>query len=49
MKEMTGSGIFAANGENDLAESGSANPTANSKTGLRMYQVSTTSFLIKFV
>ncbi|KAG6784268.1 hypothetical protein POTOM_009957 [Populus tomentosa] len=38
MKEMTGSGIFAANGENDLAESGSANPTANSKTGLRMYQ-----------
>ncbi|KAJ6939439.1 hypothetical protein NC651_005788 [Populus alba x Populus x berolinensis] len=38
MKEMTGSGIFAANGENDFAESGSANPTANSKTGLRMYQ-----------
>uniref|UniRef100_A0A6N2MYU4 DUF4057 domain-containing protein n=1 Tax=Salix viminalis TaxID=40686 RepID=A0A6N2MYU4_SALVM len=38
MKEMTGSGIFAANGENDLAESDSANPTSNSKTGLRMYQ-----------
>ncbi|KAJ6774369.1 N-LYSINE METHYLTRANSFERASE [Salix purpurea] len=31
MKEMTGSGIFAANGEDDAAESGSANPTPNSK------------------
>ncbi|XP_022766384.1 uncharacterized protein LOC111311275 isoform X1 [Durio zibethinus] len=38
MKEMTGSGIFAANGENDESEPGSANPTPNSKTGLRMYQ-----------
>ncbi|KAH8508776.1 hypothetical protein Peur_050640 [Populus x canadensis] len=38
MKEMTGSGIFAANGEDDTAESGSANPIPNSKTGLRMYQ-----------
>ncbi|MBA0823414.1 hypothetical protein Goarm_020148, partial [Gossypium armourianum] len=38
MKEMTGSGIFAANGENDESELGSANPTPNSKTGLRMYQ-----------
>ncbi|KAK8649114.1 hypothetical protein V6N13_129850 [Hibiscus sabdariffa] len=38
MKEMTGSGIFAANGENDESEQGSANPTSNSKTGLRMYQ-----------
>ncbi|KAJ6412787.1 hypothetical protein OIU85_017971 [Salix viminalis] len=38
MKEMTGSGIFAANGEDDAAESGIANPTPNSKTGLRMYQ-----------
>ncbi|KAF9682528.1 hypothetical protein SADUNF_Sadunf05G0118300 [Salix dunnii] len=38
MKEMTGSGIFAANGEDDAAESGSVNPTPNSKTGLRMYQ-----------
>ncbi|CAK7347128.1 unnamed protein product [Dovyalis caffra] len=38
MKEMTGSGIFAANGEDDTAEFGSANPTPNSKTGLRMYQ-----------
>ncbi|KAE8653902.1 hypothetical protein F3Y22_tig00117056pilonHSYRG00459 [Hibiscus syriacus] len=38
MKEMTGSGIFAANGENDESEQGSANPSSNSKTGLRMYQ-----------
>ncbi|KAE8659295.1 hypothetical protein F3Y22_tig00116964pilonHSYRG00570 [Hibiscus syriacus] len=38
MKEMTGSGIFAANGENDESEPGSANPISNSKTGLRMYQ-----------
>ena len=39
MKEMTGSGIFAANGENDESEPGSANPTPNNKTGIRMYQV----------
>ncbi|KAK3230864.1 hypothetical protein Dsin_002745 [Dipteronia sinensis] len=38
MKEMTGSGIFAGSGENDESESGSANPTPGSKTGLRMYQ-----------
>ncbi|KAK8642794.1 hypothetical protein V6N13_012126 [Hibiscus sabdariffa] len=38
MKEMTGSGIFAANGENDESEPGNANPISNSKTGLRMYQ-----------
>lgn len=38
MKEITGSGIFAANGENDTPESGSANPPPN-KTGVRMYQV----------
>ncbi|XWS25274.1 hypothetical protein CRYUN_Cryun27aG0055200 [Craigia yunnanensis] len=38
MKEMTGSGIFAANGENDESEPDSANPTPNNKTGLRMYQ-----------
>ncbi|KAF7829928.1 plant/F14D7-9 protein [Senna tora] len=37
MKEITGSGIFAAKGEDDMLESGSANPTPN-KTGLRMYQ-----------
>ncbi|XP_015885373.1 uncharacterized protein LOC107420826 [Ziziphus jujuba] len=38
MKEMTGSGIFAERGEDDELESGSANPTPNNKTGLRMYQ-----------
>ncbi|OMO93802.1 hypothetical protein CCACVL1_06340 [Corchorus capsularis] len=38
MKEMTGSGIFAANGENEESEEGSANPTPNNKTGIRMYQ-----------
>lgn len=38
MKEITGSGIFAAKGEDDALESGSANPIPN-KTGLRMYQV----------
>ncbi|KAJ4845214.1 hypothetical protein Tsubulata_042553 [Turnera subulata] len=38
MKEMTGSGIFAGNGENDASESGNANPTPNSRTGIRMYQ-----------
>ncbi|TKY74365.1 Alpha-ketoglutarate-dependent dioxygenase alkB-like 2 [Spatholobus suberectus] len=35
MKEITGSGIFVANGEDDASEAGSANP---SKTGVRMYQ-----------
>lgn len=43
MKEITGSGIFAANGENDESESGSANPP--NKTGLRMYQVLLVMFL----
>lgn len=38
MKEITGSGIFVANGEDDETEDGSANPSAN-KTGIRMYQV----------
>nr|XP_043615593.1 uncharacterized protein LOC122587473 [Erigeron canadensis] len=38
LKEITGSGIFAAGGENDVEESDAANPTATSKTGLRMYQ-----------
>ncbi|XP_010268119.1 PREDICTED: uncharacterized protein LOC104605175 isoform X2 [Nelumbo nucifera] len=37
-REMTGSGIFAADSENDAAESGSANPASNNKTGLRIYQ-----------
>ena len=46
MKEMTGSGIFAANGENEESESGSANPASNNRTGLRMYQVSMNSLQI---
>uniref|UniRef100_A0A2P2JYK6 Uncharacterized protein LOC107420826 n=1 Tax=Rhizophora mucronata TaxID=61149 RepID=A0A2P2JYK6_RHIMU len=36
MKEMTGSGIFVGDGEVDALES---EPTPNSKTGVRMYQV----------
>lgn len=40
IKEMTGSGIFSANEEEDALESGSANPTPNSRTGVRIYQVS---------
>lgn len=35
MKEMSGSGIFASNGEGDESE-------LDNKTGLRMYQVSYT-------
>ncbi|KAF8024908.1 hypothetical protein BT93_F1912 [Corymbia citriodora subsp. variegata] len=38
MKEITGSGIFAANGEDDSLQPGSANPASNNKTGLKMYQ-----------
>ncbi|PWA90240.1 hypothetical protein CTI12_AA094250 [Artemisia annua] len=38
LKEITGSGIFAAGGENNVEETDAANPTPNSKTGLRMYQ-----------
>ncbi|KAI6688664.1 hypothetical protein NL676_025492 [Syzygium grande] len=39
LKEITGSGIFAANGEDDLLEPRRANPASNNKTGLKMYQV----------
>ncbi|KAL3735166.1 hypothetical protein ACJRO7_024326 [Eucalyptus globulus] len=38
MKEITGSGIFAANGEDDSLQPGSANPASNNKTGIWMYQ-----------
>ncbi|CAI9116319.1 OLC1v1017432C4 [Oldenlandia corymbosa var. corymbosa] len=38
MKEITGSGIFAAGGENGVPESDIADGTSASKTGLRMYQ-----------
>ncbi|OUZ99311.1 protein of unknown function DUF4057 [Macleaya cordata] len=37
MKEMTGSNIFGADGENGASEAGSANQAPN-KTGLRIYQ-----------
>lgn len=39
MKEITGSGIFAAGGENNIEETDPSNPTPTNKTGLRMYQV----------
>ncbi|XXG61275.1 hypothetical protein AAC387_Pa04g2975 [Persea americana] len=38
LKEMTGSGIFAEDGENGGPESSSAMSTPNGKTGLRIYQ-----------
>jgi hypothetical protein len=38
MKEMTGSGIFVANGEDETSEAESANPSSNNRSGLRMYQ-----------
>nr|XP_010926278.1 uncharacterized protein LOC105048618 isoform X2 [Elaeis guineensis] len=38
LKEMTGSGIFAADGEDDEAEPGSAFSTPNNQTGSRIYQ-----------
>ncbi|KAF5766417.1 putative DNA oxidative demethylase [Helianthus annuus] len=38
LKEITGSGIFAASGEDNVEEADAANPTQNNKTGLRMYQ-----------
>ncbi|XP_044474900.1 uncharacterized protein LOC123202816 isoform X2 [Mangifera indica] len=38
MKEMTGNGIFAAGGENDISEAEGTNPTPNNRTGIRMYQ-----------
>ncbi|KAI3807781.1 hypothetical protein L1987_23715 [Smallanthus sonchifolius] len=37
LKEITGSGIFAASGENNVEEADD-NPNATNKTGLRMYQ-----------
>lgn len=40
LKEMTGSGIFAADSEDELSEPGSSFSTPNQRTGLRMYQVS---------
>jgi hypothetical protein len=40
MKEMTGSGIFSAQGANGDSETGSGDSNPPSKTSLRMYQVS---------
>lgn len=37
LKEMTGSGIFKANGGGDASESGASNPI--NKTSVRVYQV----------
>lgn len=37
---MTGSGIFAANGENGESETDSSLSNPDNKTALRMYQVS---------
>ncbi|XP_076925119.1 uncharacterized protein LOC143587829 [Bidens hawaiensis] len=38
LKEITGSGIFAARGETDVEEADAANSTQTNKTGVRMYQ-----------
>ncbi|XP_076882230.1 uncharacterized protein LOC143530629 [Bidens hawaiensis] len=38
LKEITGSGIFAASGETDVEEADAANSTQTNKTGVRMYQ-----------
>ncbi|KAG9451561.1 hypothetical protein H6P81_011526 [Aristolochia fimbriata] len=38
MKEMTGSGIFAGDGENGAEESGGSLANSNNRTGLRIYQ-----------
>ncbi|KAK9272643.1 hypothetical protein L1049_003019 [Liquidambar formosana] len=38
LKEITGSGIFAADGEDGASESGTANPQLNGRTSLRVYQ-----------
>ncbi|KAK6944519.1 protein of unknown function DUF4057 [Dillenia turbinata] len=38
LKEITGSGIFAADEDDAALESGSANTASNNRTGLRMYQ-----------
>ncbi|KAJ6814787.1 uncharacterized protein M6B38_138255 [Iris pallida] len=38
LKEITGSGIFVADGEDGASELGSASANPNNKTGLRIYQ-----------
>lgn len=39
LKEMTGSKIFAADAEDGESESGTANPTSNNRTSVRIVQV----------
>lgn len=39
LKEITGSGIFAAGGENGLEETDAATHTPSNPTSIRMYQV----------
>lgn len=41
LKEITGSGIFASNGENGVEETDSATHTPSNPTSIRMYQVVT--------
>lgn len=43
MKEMNGSGIFSANGEDSASEAGSVN--SNNRTSIRIYQVYLDNFL----
>ncbi|XP_076947791.1 uncharacterized protein LOC143619846 [Bidens hawaiensis] len=42
LKEITGSGIFAASGGTDVEEADATNSTQTNKTGLRMYQQTVT-------
>ncbi|CAM8936477.1 unnamed protein product [Rhodiola kirilowii] len=42
LKEITGSGIFAAHEENGAAETGAEDATPNGKIGMRMYQQTVT-------
>ncbi|KAK1287832.1 hypothetical protein QJS10_CPB19g01436 [Acorus calamus] len=43
LKEMTGSGIFAADDKDEAAESGNSIVTPNNRTGLRLYQQAATA------
>lgn len=45
MREMTGSGIFAMDNENEVIESGNAVPNPNNKTTVRICQVTTLDLL----
>ncbi|KAK1263041.1 hypothetical protein QJS04_geneDACA021201 [Acorus gramineus] len=43
LKEMTGSGIFAADDKDEASESGNSIVTPNNRTGLRLYQQAATA------